>query len=64
MVDLVHSTMIEDRRLSMMEITDACGVSSDFHQILHQDLGMRTLTAHPGFSIVDKGQLASLEECH
>jgi histone-lysine N-methyltransferase SETMAR len=46
MVDLVHRTVMEDRRLTVKDIAEACGISSErVHKILHQDLDMRKLSA-------------------
>lgn len=46
MVDLVHQTVMEDRRLTVKDIAEACGISSErVHKILHQDLDMRKLSA-------------------
>lgn len=45
-VDLVHRTVMEDRRLIVKEIAEACGISCErLHKILHQDLAMRKLSA-------------------
>ena len=46
MVDLVHQTVMKDRRLTVMDIAEACEISSErVHKILHQDLDMRKLSA-------------------
>ena len=46
MVDLVHQTVTKDRQLTVMDITEACEISSErVHKILHQDLDMRKLSA-------------------
>ena len=43
-VDLAHQTVMEDRRLTVKEITEVCGISSErVHKVLHQDLDMRKL---------------------
>ena len=46
MVDLVHQTVMEDRRLTLTDIAEACGISSErVYKILHQDLDIRKLSA-------------------
>ena len=47
MVDLVHQTVMADRRLTVKDIAEACGISSErVHKILHQELeNMRKLSA-------------------
>lgn len=46
MVDLMHQTVMEDHRLTVKDIAQACGISSEWvHKILHQDLDMKKLSA-------------------
>ena len=45
-VDLVDQTVMQDRRLTLKEIAEAYGLSSEqVHKVLHQDLVMRKLSA-------------------
>lgn len=46
MIDFVHQTVMEDRQLTVKDIAEVCEISSEqMHEILHQDLDVRKLSA-------------------
>lgn len=45
-IDKIHGIVMNDRRVRMVEIARAIGISIEqVHKILHEDLGMKTLSA-------------------
>lgn len=68
LVDLVHQIVMDDRRLKVLEIAEAAGISGErvFH-ILHEDLGMKKLCARwvPRLLTVDNKQnrVTASKEC-
>jgi hypothetical protein len=45
-VDKIHDMVMDDRRVKVLEIASAVGISSErVHNILHQHLNMRKLSA-------------------
>ena len=68
MVDLVHQTVMEDRRLTVNDIAEACEISSErVHKIFHQDLDMRKLSARwvPRLLTIDQKRIRAVmsREC-